>query len=105
MILPLLLLLQDAPPQDVQAEEDIVVVARKMRFIDVRIVAPRRKGQLVLRHCSLSRPSGYAVLDAIPCDAARECILEKPLNRKILLRCVEQRSNARVDAIIARGRP
>jgi hypothetical protein len=103
MILPLLALLQDVAPA-VPTEEEITVIARKMRFIQVDMKAPRRHGRLVLERCRISRPSGHAELDAIPCAAAQECIAEGPETRKQLGNCVESKSQGRLDAVVAAWR-
>lgn len=104
MILPMLLALQEAVPDEVPPEDEIVVIAQK-RFIDVDISAPRRAGALVLQRCRVTRPSGYPMLDAIPCEVARQCVRDNPwTTRKQLMRCIETGSNDRVDRIVAEWR-
>lgn len=99
MILAALLVQTVAPPQD-----DIVVLARKLRMIGVAVSAPRRNGRLTLRNCRITRPSGIAALDAIPCEVAQQCIAEAPDTRKALGGCIEARSKLRLDAIVAERR-
>jgi hypothetical protein len=99
MTLALLAAAQAAPPPD-----DILVIARKMQMIHVSIKAPKRDGRLALASCRITRPSGISELDAVPCAAAQECIADNPATRKILLGCVEERSQVQLDAIVARWR-
>ncbi|MBO9671596.1 MAG: hypothetical protein J7485_13895 [Sphingobium sp.] len=89
-----------APP----AEDEIVVIARKMRFIKVDIKAPTRNGHLVLERCRVSRSSGDAELDAVPCEVTQACMTSNPKTRKDLRICVEQRSQLRINEIAARRR-
>ena len=103
MILPLLLL-QAAGQVVAPAEDEIVVLARKMRLIEVDIKAPKRRGKLELQRCRVTRPSGYAELDAIPCEAAAACMLDAPATRKQLSQCVEEKSQVRLDAVVAAWR-
>lgn len=98
MILPLLL--QAVPP----SEADIVVLAERMRMIEVDIKAPKRDGRLVIDRCRVTKPSGNAELDAVPCAAARACVAEPMTSRRALERCVDERSQPILDAIVARWR-
>jgi hypothetical protein len=100
MTLALLAAAQAAPP----LADDIIVLARKMQLIHVSIRAPKHDGKLVLGSCKITRPSGIAELDAVPCAAAQACIAENPDTRKALLGCVEQHSQVQLDAIVARRR-
>ncbi len=97
--LPLFVALQAAKP--IPSEEEIVVLAQKMRLIEVDIKAPKRGGKLVLQRCRVTRPSGRAELDAVPCDTAQACMLDAPATRKQLSQCVEEKSQLRLDAIVA----
>ena len=98
------LLAMAAVAAPVPAADEIVVIARKMRFIKVDIKAPRRNGALVLERCRITRGSGNAELDAVPCDVAQSCIADVPATRSILLQCVTTRSQPRIDAVAARWR-
>ena len=97
----LLLVVQNAPPL---ANDDIVVMAQRMRLIEVDMKARKRDGKLALDRCRVTKSSGNAQLDAIPCDVAQACMLGNPVTRKILARCVEEQSQVRLDAIVATGR-
>ena len=104
-MLPLILLAAALPaPPPVPVENEIVVIARKMRYIRVDIQAPMRNGRLALARCRVTRSSGYAELDAVPCDAARICMESAPATRRMLEQCVEARSQTQLDAIAARWR-
>jgi hypothetical protein len=85
-------------------EEEIVVIAGKMRSIGIDIRAPKRDGVVTLARCRITKPSGYAELDAIPCAVAEQCVAEKLASRKALRICVEQRSNERLDAVLTAWR-
>ncbi len=84
--------------------DEIVVVAQKMRFVEVDIRAPRRNKVLVIERCRVTRGSGNAEIDAVPCAAAAACLEGAPATRKLLQACVEERSQPAMDAIIARWR-
>jgi len=99
-----LALLAAATAQPVPAEDEIVVLARKMRFIEIDVKAPRRKGMVVMERCRVTKGSGNAELDAVPCDVARECMTAVPESRKALGVCIEANSQPRLDALVARWR-
>jgi hypothetical protein len=86
------------------AEDEIAVIARKMRLIKGDIKAPRRDGRLVLERCRITRPSGDAELDVVPCAVTQSCFADAPADRKALQHCVEARSQVRLDEIVARRR-
>jgi len=98
-----LLLLAAAPAADPSAENEIVVLARKMQMIEVDIKAPRRHGALVIDRCRVTKGSGDPELDAIPCDTAHQCMASAapPTTRRALSECVEDQSQVRLDAIAA----
>ena len=104
MILSVLLMLQTAPPASPPSEDEIVVIAQKMRLIEVDIKAPKRRGKLELQRCRVTRPTGRPELDAIPCEAATACMLDSPSTRKQLSQCVEEKSQVRLDAVVAAWR-
>lgn len=99
-----LLALQAAPSAPPPSEDEIVVIAQKMRWIEVDIKASKRRGKLTLERCRVTRPAGRAELDAIPCAAAEACMLDNPTTRKQLSRCVEEKSQVRLDAVVAAWR-
>ncbi len=92
---------EQPPPAN---DEDIVVLARRMQFIEVDIRAPRRNGLLVLRSCRVTNGSGNAEMDAVPCTIAQECMADTPPNRRALQNCVEERSQPRLDQLVERWR-
>ena len=100
MIALALALMMPAPP----TAEEIVVIAGKMRFINVDIKAPKRKGKLVLERCRIKTGTGNAEIDAIPCAVATDCMAAAPTSRRVLEACVEERSNTRLDEIFDRWR-
>ncbi|HEY1125560.1 MAG TPA: hypothetical protein VGE65_07995 [Sphingobium sp.] len=100
-MLALSLLLASAAAPSTPAEDEIVVIARKMQMIRVDIKAPKRNGQLVLERCRISRSSGDAELDAVPCAVTQACMAEKPADRKVLRICVERQSKLRLEEIAA----
>jgi hypothetical protein len=103
-MLALSLLLAAANGASSAAEDEIAVIARKMRLIKVDIKAPRRNGQLVMERCRVTRSSGDAELDAVPCSVTQACMADNPADRKTLGRCVEERSQVVLDQIAARRR-
>ncbi len=104
MIPFVLLALQAVPPAPPPSEDEIVVIAQKMRLIEVDMKAGKRRGKMELRRCRVTRPSGRAELDVVPCEAAAQCITDGVASRKQLATCVEERSNLRLDAIVAEWR-
>lgn len=104
MTLALIAAAQTAPLPMPTTEDEIVVVAEKMRYIEVNMKLPKRGGFVVLERCRVSKPSGYAELDAIPCSVAQDCMADAPTTRKALTNCVETRSQGRLDAVVAAWR-
>lgn len=104
MILVLLFALQSAMEPASGDDPEIVVIARKMRQIEVDMKLGRHDGSLALLRCRVTRPSGEAELDAIPCEVAQQCMAQAPSNKKQLVGCVENMSNRRIDAIVAARR-
>lgn len=100
----MLLSLQTAPSTPTPSEDEIVVIAQKMRLIEVDLKVGKRQGKMTLRGCRISRPSGRAELDAVPCDVAQQCMVDGAATRKQLIDCVEGQSQMRMDAIIAAWR-
>jgi len=98
------LALQAATLQPSRDEAEIVVLARKLRQIQVDMKLGKQAGKMALLRCRITRASGEAELDAIPCDVAQQCIAEEPTTRKQLEKCVEAKSNLRIDAILAARR-
>lgn len=86
------------------SDTDIVVLAQRMRLIDVDIRAPRRNGRLTLVSCRVTNGSGNPEMDAIPCATAQECMASDPPNRRALEVCVEENSQIRLDELIMRWR-
>lgn len=104
MILAMLLAAQQVVPTPPADEAEIVVFARKMRLIKVDLKAPRRNGKMVLKACRVTRSSGIAELDVIPCEAAQDCVAEQPRSGRDLERCVEAKAKVRLDAVVAERR-
>ena len=106
MSLGALLLLAAAPAPASEADNEILVLARKMQMIEVDIKAPRRKGALVIERCRVTKGSDDPELDAIPCDMAHQCMANAapPTTRRALSNCVEAQSQVRLDAIAAERR-
>lgn len=99
-----LAILAAAAPTPPLAADEIVVIARKLRLIEVDLKASKKNGKLNLERCRINRPSGYAELDAVPCDVAQHCMIDTPASRKALQACVETGSQRRLDAIVERWR-
>ena len=99
--------LQSAISPIAPVDPEIVVLAKKLQSIDVDMKLEKRAGRMVLRSCHLTRPSGDVELDAVPWGVAQQCISEGVEGRKQLVACVEDKSNRRIDAIVAvrRGTP
>lgn len=91
-----------APP----ADNEILVLAQKLRLLEVDVNAGKRDGMLYLRRCRVTRGSGDPAIDAIPCDTARQCLAaaSPPATRKELGICVERLSERRIDALAAERR-
>lgn len=102
MILSVLLMLQTAPAFN--AEEEIIVVARQLRMIKVDLKTDKHGQGMTLRRCTIRSGSGYADLDAIPCDVAQQCIAEGVPTRRALKSCVEDKSTDRINAVLAARR-
>jgi hypothetical protein len=104
VILAMLLMLQTASPAPPPSEDEIVVIAQKLRLIEVDLKVGKRQGKMTLRSCRISRPSGRAEADAVPCDVAQQCMADGAASRKQLIACVEERSQVRLDALVAAWR-
>lgn len=99
-----LAILAAAAPVPPPSEDEIVVVAQKMRMIDVDLKAPMRHGKLILERCGIRQTTGYAEIDAVPCEVAHTCMTTNPATRRALETCVEEGSQTRLDAIVAAWR-
>lgn len=97
-------LLQAATLAPVQYDQEVVVMARRLRMIEVDIKAPKKAGLVTIKSCRVTKPSNIAELDAIPCSVAQECVATGLPTRKALGQCVEQRSGERLAAIVAAKR-
>lgn len=86
MILPLLLLLQEAP----QDELAIEVVGRKLAAISATV----RKGADGKLGCALSESSGYAKLDEQLCRTATACVRKGARDSAAVKTCIDQRKPA-----------
>ncbi|WP_010216046.1 hypothetical protein [Sphingomonas sp. PAMC 26621] len=104
MILSLLFALQSGTSPVTPIEPDIVVLANKLRRIDVDMKMEKRGGIVILRSCRVTRPSGEGELDAIPCGVAQQCVTEGVVSKRQLVACVEGKSNREIDAIVAARR-
>lgn len=89
------------PPPSSASDDEILVIAKKVHMIGVNIRAPMRKGRLVMTRCAINHPSGYAQIDAIPCDVAQRCMADEPADRRALEACVEHGSQQGIDAAVA----
>lgn len=104
MILSLLFALQSGTSPVTPIDPDIVVLANKLRRIDVDMKLKKRGGIVTLASCRVTRPSGEVELDAIPCGVAQQCMTEAVVSRRQLVACVEDKSNRKIDAIVAARR-
>ena len=105
MILSAVLLLATAaasPP----ADNEILVLAQKLRLLEVDVDAGKRDGKLYIRRCRVTRGSGDPAIDTIPCDTARACLVtaSPPTTRKELGVCVERLSERRIGALATERR-
>ena len=99
-----LALLAAATAEPPAVADDVLVIARKMAYIKVDMRVPHRNGRLVLERCRVTQKSGDAELDTIPCEVTKSCMADKPETRKGLQTCIDERWQARVDAVVARHR-
>ena len=104
MILSLLFALQSGTSPVTPLDPDIVVLASKLRRIDVDMKLKKRGGIVILSSCQVTRPSGEVELDAIPCGVAQQCLTEGMASKRQLVGCVEEKSNRKIDAIVAARR-
>ncbi|OAN62173.1 hypothetical protein A7X12_22005 [Sphingomonas sp. TDK1] len=86
------------------AEQEIIVVARQLRMIKVDLKTDKAAGGVTLRQCRVLRGSGQGDLDIIPCDVAQRCAEEGMPSRRALKACVEDRSTDRINAVLAARR-
>ena len=99
MILSALLL---ASP--VAVDDEIVVLASKLRTVKVRAITKKREGVLVLSKCRITRSSGDADIDAIPCAVAQLCADEKPTKTQVMQACIVEKSQERIDTLVLERR-
>jgi hypothetical protein len=83
MLLALTLAQASAPA----AEDQIVVMAQRIRSIEVAVV----QDQAGAWHCSLSATSGNARVDESLCRTTTECTQRHGNERDLIMRCVERR--------------
>ena len=102
MILPILLMLQASPTFN--AEQEIIVVARQLRMIKVDLKTDKSKDGMRLRSCRILHGSGQSDIDAIPCGVAQQCVEDGAPSRRVLKDCVEDRSTARINLVLAARR-
>lgn len=96
MIFAALLLATSAPTA---VDDEIVVLAKKLGTVKVKVDTKKRQGVLVLTKCRLTRGSGDAAIDAIPCAVAQLCADEKPNKARVMEACVVEKSQERIDAL------
>jgi hypothetical protein len=96
------LLLAAASPAAVN--DDIVVLAGKLRQVRVKANTKKRDGVLILTKCRMTRGSGDPEIDAIPCAVAQTCADERPTKAAVMQACLVEKSQERIDALVMERR-
>lgn len=103
MIAALMLVAAQSPAaaaQPAPAENDIVIIGRKVRKIKFRIKTDKT-GQAV---CRIKRSSGDSEIDSLACDAARPCVRPDIVTKAAMEACLAPRWTRLPEEIAARRR-
>lgn len=93
MIAPILGLAvaQAAPPPETPVEGEILVMTERLRSIRISPGVTIRKGMArVTSPCKIKRSSGDSEIDALACDAVRQCAARPQPDRKAFNSCVDE---------------
>ncbi len=93
----LALLLLQAPAA---APDDILVVAERLKRLRFS-AAVDKQGRV---RCKVKRSSGDRMLDAVACDAVRDCAARRLSALPAVQACLEERLHARLAALRAQDR-
>lgn len=108
MMLPAFVLLaaaQAVPTAEAPLENEIVVMAERLRRIRISPGVTIRKGTVAQTSaCKVKRSSGDAALDALACDAVTLCASRPAPSRKIFNTCVEDEAIASIRRLLAERR-
>lgn len=88
---------QPAPPP---VDQDIVVLGRRLKGVRFK-GGVDRNGQVL---CRLTRSSGDAEIDAIPCRAVHECAVQPVRSSRDLQKCMAERLEANLRLLGVKGR-
>ena len=100
MIAPILGLAvaQAAPPPETPVEGEILVMTERLRSIRISPGVTIRKGVArVTSPCKIKRSSGDSEIDALACDAVRQCADRPQPSRKLFNACLD---DVAIDAMI-----
>ena len=100
MIAPILGLAvaQAAPPPEAPVEGEILVMTERLRSIRISPGVTIRKGVArVTSPCKIKRSSGDSEIDALACDAVRQCAARPQPSRKLFNACLD---DVAIDAMI-----
>ena len=89
-----------AVPPAPEAENEIVVLARRLAGTEVDWSTRLRNGAMTIRRCKVTRSSGDRELDKVVCQSMRECVPHIPASARQgdelaeFFACTEERSMA-----------
>lgn len=92
----------DVPPvaQAVAPEaEDIVVLARKLKFVRVKMALSKKDGDFGVKSCKVSRASGDTEIDALACQAPQYCTTLNLKSQDAFVECVKSRGREQIRAV------
>lgn len=102
------LLLVQTPAPDAEAvphdDPEIVVLGKKLSEVGLEFRADRVEGKTVLTSCTITKPSGDAEIDAIPCRVTEACVALQHKDSDDLVDCVKKRGREEVRALVGERR-
>jgi hypothetical protein len=91
-----------APP--VQDADEIVVLARKLQTVQLKMALSRKQGIFRAKSCAIKQSTGDAEIDPIPCGAAQLCSTLNLTTQDAFVACVKTRGREAIAALAARRR-
>ena len=97
-----------APPPPAEADNEIVVLGRRLAETRADWSTPRRGGGMTIRRCKITHSSGDRQLDKVVCKALRECAPRIPADASTgdpmpeFHACAQERSMAMGRALLER---
>jgi hypothetical protein len=86
--------------QPIAEPEEIVVLARKLQSVQLRMSLSKKQGIYRAKSCAIRKSTGDAEIDPIPCEAARQCSTLGLTTQASFVACVKSRGREQI-AVLA----